>query len=129
MAIAMSGLEMEKHMPGAKSPLPKALRSEGEALVIDWDDGAQHRLPWTFIREQCPCATCRAEREAESSTKTEAADNPLNILDQATAEPPRPVDMRPVGNYAYGIEFNDGHNTGSYSLEYLRFLGEHRANG
>ena len=110
-------------MSSAKSPLPTSLKSEGDSLVIAWDDGVTHRMGWSFLREQCPCATCRAERE-----KSELADdNPLNILDPKEAQPPRPVDMRPVGNYAYGIEWGDGHNTGIYSLEYLRFLGEHAA--
>jgi DUF971 family protein len=36
--------------------------------------------------------------------------------------------MRPVGNYAYAIEFNDGHNSGIYSLDFLRELGEAMAN-
>ena len=31
--------------------------------------------------------------------------------------------MSPVGNYAYAIEFNDGHDTGIYPLEQLRELG------
>ena len=32
--------------------------------------------------------------------------------------------MKPVGNYAYGIAFSDGHDTGIYTLEILRSLGE-----
>jgi DUF971 family protein len=32
--------------------------------------------------------------------------------------------MDPVGHYAYGIHFSDGHNTGIYTLESLRELGE-----
>ncbi len=110
-------------MPNAKSPVPKSLKSEGDSLVITWDDGVAHQLKWSFIREQCPCATCRAEREKPPVVE----DNPLNILKPEQAQPTRPVDMRPVGNYAYGIEFSDGHNTGIYSLEYLRFLGDHLA--
>lgn len=111
-------------MSDAKTPLPTSLKSEGDSLVIHWSDGVVHQLRWSFIREQCPCATCRAERE-----KSDPPDNnPLNILEPGQAQPTRPVDMRPIGNYAYGIEFNDGHNTGIYSLEYLRFLGEHVAN-
>ncbi len=110
-------------MSNAKSPLPTSLKSEGENLLIAWDDGLVHRLPWRFIREQCPCATCRAEREKPQPVE----DNPLNILKPEEAQPTRPVDVRPIGNYAYGIEFSDGHNTGIYSLEYLRFLGEHQA--
>jgi DUF971 family protein len=29
-----------------------------------------------------------------------------------------------MGNYAYSVQFSDGHNTGIYSLEFLRQLGE-----
>jgi DUF971 family protein len=29
-----------------------------------------------------------------------------------------------VGSYAYSIDFSDGHNTGIYTLESLRELGE-----
>jgi DUF971 family protein len=32
--------------------------------------------------------------------------------------------MRPAGNYAYGIEFSDGHSTGIYTFERLFELGE-----
>jgi DUF971 family protein len=32
--------------------------------------------------------------------------------------------MNPVGNYAYSIHFSDGHNTGIYTLESLRNLGQ-----
>jgi DUF971 family protein len=31
--------------------------------------------------------------------------------------------MTPVGQYAYSIEFSDGHSSGIYTLEYLRELG------
>jgi DUF971 family protein len=30
--------------------------------------------------------------------------------------------MRPVGQYAYAIEFSDGHGSGIYTLDYLREL-------
>ena len=30
--------------------------------------------------------------------------------------------MRPVGQYAYAIEFSDGHSSGIYTLDYLREL-------
>jgi DUF971 family protein len=31
--------------------------------------------------------------------------------------------MEPVGNYAYSIEFSDGHNTGIYPIEMLKQIG------
>jgi DUF971 family protein len=30
--------------------------------------------------------------------------------------------MTPVGQYAYSIEFSDGHSSGIYTLDYLRAL-------
>lgn len=95
---------------------PRALRSDGEALLIEWADGAVHRLPWKVLRQACPCASCRAQQRTPSP--------PLNVLPPEQAAPPRPKAMHPVGHYAYQIEFTDGHNTGIYSLEYLRALGE-----
>jgi ATP-binding protein involved in chromosome partitioning len=29
-----------------------------------------------------------------------------------------------IGNYAIGIDWNDGHNSGIYSFDHLRSLGE-----
>ena len=35
--------------------------------------------------------------------------------------------MTPVGHYAYCIDFSDGHNTGIFTLESLREMGEEMA--
>ncbi len=32
--------------------------------------------------------------------------------------------MSPVGHYAYRIRFSDGHDTGLFTLDYLRLLGK-----
>jgi len=34
--------------------------------------------------------------------------------------PPRPVDVTPVGKYAIRFKWNDGHEAGLYSWDYLR---------
>jgi len=39
-------------------------------------------------------------------------------------QPVRVQGMKPVGNYAYSIEFSDGHDTGIYTFELLRELGQ-----
>ena len=33
---------------------------------------------------------------------------------------PKMLDVEPVGNYAFRIEWNDGHNSGIYSYDHLR---------
>ena len=96
-----------------------ALRNEGDSLLITWSDGAVHRLPWSILRKACPCASCRTER-----AQPPAPAPLLPVLKPEEAQPLHPKAMRPVGNYAYGIEFSDGHASGIYSLEYLRELGE-----
>jgi DUF971 family protein len=103
----------------AIDPVPKSLKNDGQALIIEWNDGVTHRLPWKLLRDCCPCATCNAQRNAPAAPK------PLfQVLAPAEARPLAPVSVRPAGNYAYAIAFSDGHNTGIYSLEFLRELGE-----
>lgn len=101
------------------SVAPVTLKSDGQALVIAWSDGVTHRLPWTFLRERCPCALCKA-KEHEPPPPAGA----LPVLSAAEAQPLRVLGMKPVGNYAYAIDFSDGHTSGIYAVEYLRQLGE-----
>jgi DUF971 family protein len=103
--------------------IPQSLKSDGEALLIEWKDGVTHRLPWTLLRERCPCATCRTKRQQPPPPPTS-----LPVLSPQEAQPLKVAGMRPIGNYAYAIEFSDGHNTGIYSLDFLRALGEEAAN-
>lgn len=99
--------------------MPVALKNEGDALVIKWSDGVTHRLRWRDLRAWCPCATCRSKRE-----QPPVPPSSLPVLSPEEAQPLKPTAVKSVGNYAYNIQFNDGHNTGIYSLEYLRLLGE-----
>ncbi|MDP6722272.1 MAG: DUF971 domain-containing protein [Pirellulaceae bacterium] len=39
-------------------------------------------------------------------------------------QPLRIKGMKPVGNYAYSIDFSDGHDSGIYSFDLLLELGE-----
>ena len=48
----------------------------------------------------------------------------LTVISPAEAQPLAIASMKPVGNYAYSINFSDGHETGIYTLELLRELGE-----
>ena len=93
--------------------------SEGSSLLIAWSDGQQRRYAFQELRDACPCATCREKRQ-----QPEPASGGLNILSAAEAKPLKIEDMKPVGNYAYAIHFSDGHNTGIYTIEFLRQLGQ-----
>lgn len=47
----------------------------------------------------------------------------LTVLAPEETVPLAVTGMKPVGQYAYSIEFSDGHSSGIYTLEYLRELG------
>lgn len=99
------------------TPTPVSLRGDADALEIGWSDGVIHRLPWKLLRDRCPCATCRtAIIEPQPSSM-------LPVLSLAEAQPLRGRAMKPVGNYAYAIDFTDGHNSGIYTFDHLRQLG------
>ena len=95
-------------------PTAVALKGDAEGLSISWSDGVTHRLRWRTLRDACPCANCRTKRDEPV--------NPFAILKPEETLPVRATAMHPVGNYAYHIDFSDGHNAGIYSLELLRQL-------
>lgn len=92
---------------------------QSNRLRITWSDRQVREYPFRELRDNCPCATCREKRKAPPPSPLQ-----LPIISAAEAQPLRITAMKPVGNYAYSIEFSDGHNTGIYTLESLRELGQ-----
>ena len=101
------------------APYPTALSlTDDHRLLIEWSDGERRKYRFRQLREACPCATCR---EKQSAPKDPLA---LPVLSAGELTPLKISGMQPVGNYAYSIAFSDGHNSGIYTLELLRELGE-----
>jgi DUF971 family protein len=106
-------------MPGQEKLVrPTALRKEGnDRLAVDWNDGHRSVYTWKHLRANCPCASCKGEWGQPP--------DPFRILtpNELAPHPPlAPVAMEPVGHYAYKITWNDGHDTGIFTLEVLRQL-------
>jgi DUF971 family protein len=95
---------------------PQALRGSADSLTIQWSDGVAHTITWRQLREACPCATCKVKRETPPPL--------FAVLKPEETQPVKCTRMEPMGNYAYHIDFSDGHNTGIYSFEFLRRIGE-----
>ena len=103
--------------PGSEPFFPVALTKDAEGrLVIQWNDGQRRVYSWEELRQHCPCASCRDER-------TQPPD-PFRLLKPQELVPLAPVSMSSVGRYAYKIVWSDGHDTGIYTLELLRSLGQ-----
>lgn len=88
-----------------------------DRLRITWSDGAVRDYAVRELRDACPCATCRERRNQPPTGAL------FPIITEAETRPLRIAAMKPVGNYAYSIDFSDGHNTGIYTIESLRDLG------
>jgi DUF971 family protein len=99
-------------------PTKLELTADGR-LQIAWSDGQVRQYTIRQLRDHCPCATCREQRNVPPSPPDQ-----LNVISLAEAQPLKITGMQPVGNYAYSIDFSDGHSTGIYTLELLRELGE-----
>jgi len=104
------------------SVYPVRLQATSEALVIHWNETSRNEvieqsLPWSLLRERCPCATCKTRPQTPPP-----ATGGFSILTLAETLPLKPLSIEPIGNYAYHIRFSDGHSTGIYTLEYLRSL-------
>lgn len=109
-----------KLSPEAVTPAKvKVKKTEGTGVEVEWRDG--HTSSWSFrwLRDACPCATCHEEREKAGRAPGIAKPRPQSLL-QMYEEPPRPLEVSPVGKYALKFKWNDGHEAGIYSWEYLR---------
>jgi DUF971 family protein len=94
-------------------------KTEGTGMEIEWKDG--HTSRWTFpwLRDACPCATCHEERGAAGRRPGQPKPKPATLLPMYRA-PARPDSVAPVGRYAISFRWNDGHQSGIYSWDYLR---------
>ena len=90
-------------------------------LQILWSDEQLMSYSVAELRRRCPCATCREKRQEKRKDSDSML---LPVLSAAETMPTRIQDMRPVGNYAYAIQFSDGHDTGIYTLEFLRSFAD-----
>lgn len=93
-------------------------KNDRRELQITWTDGLQQVIPFRVLRNGCPCALCLEKKMAGESRPS----NLLPILSPEEAQPLNILSMRPVGNYAYQIQFSDGHSSGLFTYELLRSL-------
>lgn len=98
----------------AVTPRDLKVKLAEQQLVIEWKDGRRSVYTLGHLRRVCPCATCRTDREQQSS-------NPLRIL-KFNPEGVRVTSAALVGNYAIRFEWSDGHKTGIFDFRFLRSL-------
>lgn len=100
------------NLPGGTSfEHPTGIKAPHGARIfeISWKNGTSHRIPHEILRGFCPCAGCQGH-SGMVSFRTGGA---LELLE-----------ITPVGNYALCLKWSDSHETGIYSFQFLKNLGE-----
>lgn len=98
------------------TPNSLALKRAEQELRVQWKDGRESVFSAVRLRKSCPCATCRTERERDTSTL-------LPIL-KTSPDDIKLTSAKLVGTYAIQLFWSDGHDTGIYDFKYLRALDE-----
>jgi DUF971 family protein len=79
-------------------------------LTVIFDSGEQFALPAEYLRVESPSA----EVQGHSAAQKQIVPGKRQVKIES---------LEPVGNYASRIRFDDGHDTGLYSWDYLYELG------
>jgi len=100
--------------PGGIRTRPIGLRRHDlRTLAVLWEDGHRDHFDVRDLRLNCRCALCIEEMSGRKLL------DPLKVRADV-----RPRTISSIGNYAIGIDWSDGHNSGLYSFDHLRSLGE-----
>ena len=95
-------------------PVTIRLRMASRLIRLEYEDGTSFDLPFEYLRVFSPSAEVRGH-------------GPGQEVLQTGKENVRVESIEPIGNYAVRLFFNDGHNTGLYTWEYLYELGTSQA--
>ncbi len=90
------------------------LKRKDRIFAIKFEDGAQFDLSYELLRVHSPSAEVQGHKPSEAVLQVGKKDVEISKVN-------------PVGNYALKITFDDGHDTGLYSWEWLYELGVNHA--
>ena len=96
-------------------PTDIKLHQKSRVLEIAFDDGSRFNLPCEYLRVYSPSAEVRGH-------------GPGQEVLQFGKENVNVTHIEPVGSYAVCLHFDDGHNTGLYSWDWLHHLGMNQEN-
>jgi ATP-binding protein involved in chromosome partitioning len=110
---ARAWTEVERAKGTLTPPPVLDLVDDGKTLRAAFPDGRTFDLPAEFLRVVSPSA--EVQGHSASQRVTVPRKKHVKILD-----------MKPVGNYATRLNFDDGHNSGLYTWGSLHLLGREK---
>ena len=110
----MTTAAADKERGAARTPTEIRLRRQSRVLDVATADGQRCERPFEYLRVYSPSAEVRGHGPGQETL-------------QLGKHEVQVVNVDPIGNYAVRLVFNDGHDTGLYTWDYLYELGETRA--
>ena len=98
-------------------PLGITVDRRARTLIVRWQDGLECHYPWAQLREACPCVACRGGHRYMGQ-----AHEPENLLELKPARSWELEQVELVGSYGLQPTWDDGHDTGIYTWDFLRRL-------
>jgi DUF971 family protein len=95
----------------SEQPTEIKLHQQSHLLEITFSDGVCYQLPYEFLRVYSPSADVSGHGPGQEVLQMGKRDVGVSSL-------------VPVGSYALQINFDDGHDTGLYTWEYLYKLAK-----
>lgn len=92
------------------NPTEIRLDRAAKRLEVTFDDGQRYLLPAEYLRVESPSAEVQGHNPDERKLIAGRRNVGIDAIEQ-------------VGNYAVRLHFDDRHDTGIYSWEYLERLG------
>lgn len=111
-----------ENMPSGNTTDPKSVQvniTSGTGMDIEWKDGHRSSYSFQYLRDACPCALCDDQRAKEGREPGEPVKGQPGALPMFKAAP-KPTFAEGVGKYAIRFNWNDGHEHGIYSWDFLR---------
>jgi DUF971 family protein len=103
----MSGLH-----PNSPIPTDIRLHQTSRLLEIKFDNNTECMLSCEFLRVHSPSAEVRGHGTGQETLQIGKENVNISAIE-------------PIGNYAVKLVFDDGHDTGLYSWDYLYYLAQH----
>ncbi|MCH8684130.1 DUF971 domain-containing protein [Pedomonas mirosovicensis] len=100
-------------MTGDPWPTDLTYKRSTRLLTITFDTGEAFDLPAELLRVESPSAEVQGHGPGQKQIVSGKADVEIERIE-------------PVGRYAVRIVFNDGHNSGLYTWNYLHKLGREK---
>jgi ATP-binding protein involved in chromosome partitioning len=88
-------------------------RHDDHTMLLHWQDGHDQQMNMRDLRLSCRCAACVDEMSGRPILDPTTV--PLNIV---------PTRIWSLGNYAIGVSFSDGHQSGIYTFIHLRGMAD-----